>query len=131
MEQGVKDSFAKQGLMQTFGAKLSKVETGRCEITCGFSKGLSQQHGFFHGGAISSLADTACGYAALTLMPKGSEVLTVELKMNFLRPAKQEAIKVIGTVLKSGSRITVCEAHVYNEDDSLLLAKMTATMIPV
>ena len=77
MYERIKESFDKQGLMQTLNARLVEVEKGRVKITCEFSKTLTQQHGFFHAGVLTSLADSACVYAALTLMPLDKEVLTV------------------------------------------------------
>jgi len=130
MEQRIKESFARQGLMQTFGAELTEVVSGSCEIVCEFKAGLSQQHGFFHGGVITSIADSACGYAALTLMPEGAEVVTVEFKINFLKVANTSRLRVVGKVLQSGRSLTVCEGCVYSEDGTLC-AKMTATLMAI
>ena len=124
------ESFAKQGLMQTLGAELIAVVNGRSEIVCEFKEGLSQQHGLFHGGVIASIADSACGYAALTVMPEGAEVLTVEFKVNFLKAADTSRLRAVGTVLQSGRKLTICEGHVYSEDGTLC-AKMTATLIAI
>src|SRR5580765_6977181 len=83
----IRESFDRQGFMRTLGAILESVEPGTVTITCGFDKGLTQQHGLFHGGVVASLVDVACGYAALSVMPADREVLTVEFKIHFLKPA--------------------------------------------
>lgn len=87
IEAEVRASFAKQGLMTSFGASITTLAPGRCTITLPYSEAVGQQHGFFHGGIIGAVGDTAGGYAALTVLPSGSEVLTLEYKINFLRPA--------------------------------------------
>jgi len=130
MYERIRESFDKQGLMQTMNARLIEAEKGQVKITCEFSEALTQQHGFFHAGVLTSLVDSACGYAALTLMPPDKEVLTVEFKVNFLNPATTKIIAT-GTVLQSGKNLTICEGHVFDETETKLLAKMTATMIAV
>ena len=115
--------------MITLGAKLVSVEQGGVVIECPWSEGLTQQHGFFHAGVLTTIADSACGYAALTMMPEGREVLTVEFKVNFLRPANTHKIIARGSVVHSGKTLTVCNGEVFDETGSKLLAKMTATMI--
>jgi uncharacterized protein (TIGR00369 family) len=131
MYERIKESFDKQGLMHTLNAKLLEVEKGQVRIACDFSEGLSQQHGYFHAGVLTSIVDSACGYAALTLMPPDKEVLSVEFKINFLKPANTSKLIAKGTVLQSGKNLTVCEGHVYDETENKLLAKMTATMIAI
>jgi uncharacterized protein (TIGR00369 family) len=131
MYDKIKQSFDKQGLMKTLGAQLIEVEKGKVKITCEFSEALSQQHGFFHAGVMTSIADSACGYAALTLMPLEKDVLSVEFKINFLKPAKTTKIIATGTVLQSGKNLTICEGYVFDETETKLLAKMTATLIAV
>jgi uncharacterized protein (TIGR00369 family) len=108
----VADSFARQGLMRTLGARLVRVAPGEVEIAADFHEGLSQQHGFFHAGATSAIADSAAGYAALSLFDAGSGVLTVEFKINLLAPAAGERIVARGRVERSGRTITVCRADV-------------------
>lgn len=100
-------------------------------ITCAFDEGMTQQHGLTHGGVLASLADVACGYAALTMMPAGKEVLTVEFKINFLKPAKSDAVVAVGQVVQSGRTLTVCEGTVFDGTRARVLAKMTATMMAV
>lgn len=108
----VRASFARQGLMRTIGARLSAVEPGRTVIELPLSAGLTQQHGLFHSGVIGAIADNAGGYAAMSLMPEGSEVMTVEYKINFLRPARGDLLRAIGQVLRAGKSVTVVRAEV-------------------
>lgn len=131
MYERIKSSFDKQGLMATLNAKLEEVETGQVKITCGFSEGLTQQQGFLHAGVATSIVDSACGYAALTMMPEDTEVLTVEFKVNFMKPAATDKLIAIGKVLQYGKRLTVCEGYVYDSKQEKLIVKMTATMISV
>lgn len=131
MYEKIKQSFDKQGLMKTFNAKLIAVEKGQVKITCDFSEGLTQQHGFFHAGVATSIVDSACGYAALTMMPDDMEVLSVEFKINFMKPAKTDKLVAIGKVLQAGRTLTICEGYVYDSSEEKLISKMTATMIGV
>ena len=91
-ENRIRVSFAKQGLMKNFDARLISVEEGKVRIECLKTESLTQQHGFFHAGVLTSIVDSACGYAALTLMPGEKDVLTVEFKVNLLRPANTDKI---------------------------------------
>lgn len=131
MYERIKQSFDKQGLMKTLNAQLAEVEKGQVKITCEFSGALTQQHGFFHAGVLTSIVDSACGYAALTMMPDNAEVLSVEFKINFMKPAKTDKLIAIGKVLQSGGTLTVCEGYVYDSNEEKLIAKMQATMITV
>ena len=117
--------------MRTLGASLESVESGIVTVTCGFENGLTQQHGLFHGGVLASLVDVACGYAALSVMPPDREVLTVEFKIHFLKPAKTDRVIAIGRVVQSGRTLTVCEGSVYDATRTHVLARMTATMMAV
>jgi uncharacterized protein (TIGR00369 family) len=105
-------SFNMQGLMATLGAKLVLVSGGEVHIALPFSNRLSQQHGYVHAGAITSVADTACGYAALTMAPPDCDVVTAEFKINFLRPALGDHFLAIGRVQNSGKLLTVCTGEV-------------------
>jgi len=125
------ESFDRQGLMRTLGAVLESVDSGTVTITCGFNEGLTQQHGLFHGGVVASLADAACGYAALTVMPENREVLTVEFKIHFLKPAKTNQLIAVGQVVQAGRTLTVCEGSVFDATRTRVLARMTATMMAV
>jgi uncharacterized protein (TIGR00369 family) len=117
--------------MRFLGAVLESVEPGTVTIRCAAHDGLTQQHGLLHGGVLASLADVACGYAALSLMPEGKEVLTVEFKINFLRPANTDQLVAVAKVVHAGRTLTVCEAVVYEGQRTTVLARMTATMMAV
>ena len=127
----VKSSFECQNIMATLGAKLVSITPGRAEIEMNFDKRFTQQHGFLHAGTVTTLADSACGYAALSLMPPDSAILAVEFKVNFLSPAQGERFTAIGDVLKGGKTITVCQGQVFaHKNGNLkLVAQMQATMM--
>jgi uncharacterized protein (TIGR00369 family) len=129
----VRSSFHCQQLMMTIGAEMTKVAPGEVRIEMPFSPALTQQHGYIHAGIITSIVDSACGYAAYTLMPASSGVLTVEYKVNFLRPASGEKFVGIGRVIKPGRNLTVClgEALAYEKGKGKLIATMQATMMAV
>ena len=112
-ESEVRASFACQGLMRAIGAELAALGPGRCTVAVSFSEKVGQQHGFFHGGVIGAVADTAGGYAALSLLPAGSEVVTLEYKVNFLRPAAGDRLLAEGSVLRAGRSVTVTRADVF------------------
>jgi uncharacterized protein (TIGR00369 family) len=105
-------SFARQGLMGHLGAELADVGEGTCTITCRPRPELGQQHGYAHAGAVAAIADSAAGYAALSLQPEDSEVLTVEFKINLLAPADGELLIARGRVVRPGRTLSVCEASV-------------------
>lgn len=132
-EQAVRDSFAAQQLMATIGARLARVVAGEIEIRVPFRPQLTQQHGFLHAGVVTSALDSACGYAALSLMPEGVEVLTVEFKTNLLAPARGEELIARGRVVRAGRTITVCQADAIMLADSeeTLVATMLATVMTV
>lgn len=111
----VRESFARQGLMTTLGAQIVSLEPGFCVVEMAYSPGVSQQQGFFHGGAIGAIADTAAGYAAYSLMPAGAEILTVEFKLNLVRAAMPPLLRVEGRVLRAGKTLTVCRADVFHQ----------------
>jgi len=127
----IRQSFEKQGFMRTLGASLEAVEPGTVTITCASDERMTQQHGLMHGGVLASLVDVACGYAALTKMPAEREVLTVEFKINFLKPANTDRVIAVGQVIQSGRTLTVCEGTVFDSTRTRVLAKMTATMMAV
>jgi uncharacterized protein (TIGR00369 family) len=132
-ESRIRSSFYKQGVMKTIGAKLVKVLPGEVHIEFSFIESLTQQHGYIHAGIITSVVDSACGYAAYTLMSADSEVLTIEYKVNFMSPAKGDRFRGIGRVLKPGRNITVCSGDVIAIDKGkeIIVATMLATMISV
>jgi len=117
--------------MHTLGAVLESVEAGTVTISCGFEEGLTQQHGLFHGGVVASLVDVACGYAALSVMPDDREVLTVEFKIHFLKPAKADRVVAVGRVIQAGRTLAICEGSVFDATRTRVLARMTATMMAV
>src|SRR5918999_2782707 len=101
-EKRVRENFARQRVMQLIGASLKRVEPGAVDIVLPYHHDLTQQHGYIHAGILTTVADSACGYAAYTLMPAGSEVLSVEFKMNLLRPAAGELFVAEARVVKAG-----------------------------
>jgi uncharacterized protein (TIGR00369 family) len=129
----IRDSFDRQGLMRLLGAQLALVAPGQVQIRLPNRPEVSQQHGYIHAGATSAIADSAGGYAALTLMPETAEVLTVEYKLNLLAPAAGDHLAATGTVLKSGRTLTVCRLEVYavQGEDSKLVAAGQQTLISV
>ena len=114
-ERRTRESFARQGAMAHLGATLERVEPGRVEIRMPFRPELSQQHGFFHAGMISTIADSAGGYAGFTLFPADAGVLTVEFKINLLAAADGELAIATGEVIRSGRTLTVCRLEAYVE----------------
>ena len=132
-ELRIRESFARQEMMKTLGAQLSAVSNGATEVRFPCAVSLTQQHGFVHAGAVTTALDSACGYAALTLAPKGSEVLTVEFKVNLLAPATGEAIVARAQVKRAGKNLTVCagDAFALRPEGEKLIATMLATMIYV
>ena len=130
-ERRIRQSFARQHVMQLIGASLSRVEPGVVDIVLPFREDLTQQNGYIHAGIITTVADSACGYAAYTLMPADSEVLSVEFKVNLLRPAGGETFVAEGRVLKAGKTLTVTRCDVYGRtgEETKLVATMLATMI--
>jgi len=130
--QDVERSFARQAIMNLIGAKLSLIEPGVIEITLPYRADLTQQRGFLHAGLVTTIADSACGYAAYSLMPAGSEVLSVEFKVNLLRPAQGESFVARAEVIKAGRTLTVVGADVFGVDVNgkrELVATMQGTMI--
>ena len=111
--QRVQSSFDRQQVMKLLGAKLARLAPGECDIELPFKAELTQQHGYFHGGIIGTIADSAGGYSAFTLMPEDSSVLTVEYKMNLLAPGDGELLIARGRVLKSGRTLVVSRVDVF------------------
>ena len=127
----VRDSIDRQQFMTTLGARLVLIADGRVGIALPAVAGLTQQHGYVHAGVIASVADTACGYAAYTLMPDGHDVLTIEFKLNLLAPAAGEEIEARAEVVRAGRTLTVCRGDVYARaaGTEALVATMLATII--
>jgi uncharacterized protein (TIGR00369 family) len=133
-EQRVRSSFARQKIMRTIGAELTSVTPGIVEIEMPFSSDLTQQHGFLHAGVISTALDSACGYAAFSLMPPEAAVLTIEFKVNLLAPGRGERFLFRGEVTKPGRTILVADGQAYafnREGEAKLIATMTGTMMTV
>ena len=112
-ENRVRTSFARQKVMSTIGAELTRVNPGAVEIEMAFAPDLTQQHGFLHAGIISTALDSACGYAAYSVMPADSAVLTIEFKINLLAPGKGERFLFRGSVTKPGRTIVVADGQAY------------------
>jgi uncharacterized protein (TIGR00369 family) len=131
-ELRVRESFGRQRFMTLLGASLVRVAAGEVDIALPFSDQLAQQHGFVHAGAIASVLDSACGYAASTLMAADAAVLTVEFKVNLLEPAVGDRFLARAKVIRAGRTISVCRAEAVAEGGSeTLVALMTATIMSV
>lgn len=130
-ERRVRDSFARQGLMKHLGAELVSLAPGTAEIRTLFRPELTQQHHYFHAGVTGAIADSACGYAAYTLMPADSSVLTVEYKINLLAPADGEELIARARVLRSGKTLKICMADVFvrNNGEENHCATMISTLM--
>ncbi len=139
-EQRVRDSIGRQTLLRTLGVTVAQVSAGRVVLDLPYRPDLCQQNGYVHAGAITTLADSACGYAAMSLMPGDRDVLTVEFKVNLLAPARGDRFRATGEVIRAGRTLTVCSAEVVawaddgdrNPESSLVrVALMQATMMAV
>ena len=132
-ETRIHASFERQQVMQLLDARLGRVLPGEVHIELPYSPKVTQQHGYVHAGIITTIVDSACGYAAYSQMPPDTSVLSVEFKINFLQPAKGELFLAIGKVVKSGRTLTVCsgEMHAVNQNEKHFVALMQATMIAV
>jgi uncharacterized protein (TIGR00369 family) len=132
-ESRVRASFDRQRFMATIGARLARVEAGEVDIELNIRDDLMQQHGFLHAGVLATAADSACGYAALSLMPAGVAVLSVEFKVNLLAPAAGDRIVARGRVIRAGKTVTVCWGDVtaHAGDTERLVATMVGTMMTV
>ena len=129
----VRASFGRQAAMTMMGATLARVDPGEVAIDLAFRPDLTQQHGFLHAGITTSVMDTACGYAALSLMDPGTAVLSIEFKVNLLAPARGDRFQATGRVIRSGRTVTIVagEFHVVDSGEKTLVAVMTATMMTV
>lgn len=125
--QRVENSFSRQGIMAHLGASLRQVKPGFCEIQVSYMPELSQQHGYFHGGVVGTIADSAAGYAGYSLMPSESSVLTVEYKLNLLSPADGELLIARGHVVKPGRTLVIARADVVVVKDNR--EKLCATLL--
>lgn len=130
----IMESFDRQGLMSHLGARITRIAPGRVHIVLPARPEVTQQHGYVHAGATSAIADSAGGYAAYTLFPEDTDVLTVEYKINLLAPATGDHIEAVGTVLKSGRTLTVCQLEVFGvqgDGERKLVANGMQTLIRV
>ncbi len=112
----IEDSFRNQGLMYHLGAEIAEIRPAEVTLRLPFRPELTQQMGYFHAGATTALADSAGGYAALTLFPEGDDVLTTEFKLNLLNPAQGDWLEATGRVVKAGRTLTVCQLDVHAVD---------------
>ena len=131
--QRIRSSFARQPAMETIGAELTRVEHGTIEIELPFDIKLTQQHGFLHAGVISAALDSACGYAATTMIDQDASILTIEFKVNLMSPGRGERFLFRGEVTKPGSTIIVADGRGYAIGDgpAKLIASMTGTMMVI
>jgi uncharacterized protein (TIGR00369 family) len=132
-EARVRASFGRQAAMETVGATLAAVEPGHVVIEMPWAQPLTQQHGFLHAGMVATALDSACGYAAFSLMPADAAVLTIEYKINLLAPAKGQRFRMEGLVIKPGRTVTVAEGKAYAIDGGRekLIATMHCTLMAV
>jgi len=132
-ERRVRESFNRQSAMRELGAELVRVKPGRVEIRFPFRERFTQQHGFMHAGIVAAVLDSACGYAAFSLMPAEAGVLSIEFKINLLAPARGESFLACGQVLRPGRTVTVCQGVVsaVDHDGEVEVAAMQATMMAI
>ena len=132
-EAKVRASFNRQEIMKTVNASILTIEPGEVVLTFPYHARLTQQHGFIHAGIVSTVLDSACGYAAFSLMPINAAVLTIEFKINLLSPARGEQFRAVGTVKKPGRNITVTEGELFATINGVqkLVATMTGTIMSV
>jgi uncharacterized protein (TIGR00369 family) len=133
-EKLIRESIGRQTLLATLGIELAEIAPGRVVLELPFRTDLCQQNGFLHAGAITTAADSACGYAAMTLQPRERDILSVEFKVNLLRPAVGERFRATATVVRSGRTITVCSADVValaRDGSAKSVAVMQATMMAI
>jgi len=131
-DKRVRASFARQRVMQTLGVEIARLEPGEIELTMPHALAFTQQHGFMHAGIVTTALDSACGYAAFSLMPADATVLTVEFKTNFIAPAQGDRFVFRANVVKPGRTLTVCDARAFALDQSAgerLIATMTGTLM--
>ncbi|KIC16047.1 phenylacetic acid degradation protein [Leisingera sp. ANG-DT] len=133
MDDRIRSSFAKQSMMQTLGAEVASVSPGEVVITTPILPGSRQQHGVAHAALSFAIGDTAAGYAALTMMPEGSEVMTAEMKINLLAPGAGDYLRATGKVIKPGRRLVIvtAEVHAVTGEEEKLVALLQGTMVPV
>jgi len=131
--QRIRDSFARQAIMATIGAELGRIEPGAVDIELPYHERLTQQHGYLHAGTVSTVLDSACGYAALSLTERGAAVLAVEFKVNFLAPARGERVIARARVKKAGRNLSICvaDAVALENGSEQTVATMLSTIMTV
>jgi uncharacterized protein (TIGR00369 family) len=127
----VRASFDRQGMMSTLGAGVTAVERGKVVLSLGHDERLTQQHGFLHAGAVTSVLDTACGYAAFSVMPADAAVLTVSFTVNLMAPAAGQRFTITGEVVRAGRTLVVCRGEAFADGSDRPFAVMQATMTAV
>jgi len=127
----VRASFDRQGMMTTLGVEVTAVERGKVVMALGHDERLTQQHGFLHAGAVTSVLDTACGYAAFSVMPPDAAVLTVSFTVNLMAPAAGERFTITGEVVRAGRTLVVCRGEAFADGSDRPFAVMQATMTAV
>lgn len=133
-DRRIRDSIGRQTLLKTLGIEIVELSPGRVTLELPFRTDLCQQNGFIHAGAITTAADSACGYAAMTLQPEDSDILTVEFKVNLLSPAIGDRFLATATVVRSGRTLTVCSAEVVADaatSEPKTVALMQATLMAI
>ena len=129
-EKQITESFSKQSFLSTIGARLESVEAGQVAVSCSSRDDLKQHTGVLHAGVLCTIADVACGYAAMTLVPDHcSSIVSVEFKVNLLRPVGGKKVIATGRVIKPGKTLMIAEAEVVDDDTGKLVAKMLGTMM--
>lgn len=123
----IRESFGRQKAMALIGASLARVQAGEVDVALPYRDDLTQQKGFIHGGILGLIADTACGYAAFSLMPAGGSLVTVEYKMNILKPGRGSLVAQ-GKVIRPGRTLTVARAEVYADDGSHVATMLQTLM---
>ncbi len=133
IRQKIRDSFARQSMMGTLGAELGSIEKGRVEIIAPIGDHIRQQHGYAHAGLTFSIGDSAAGYSALTVIPEDQEVVTSEMKIHLLAPARGTSLIARGNVVKGGRRLVIVTADVFAVEDGqeTHVAMLSGTMVPV
>ena len=128
MRERVRASLDRQGMMRTLGVELTSIERGRVQMVLRHDDRFTQQHGFLHAGAVSAVLDSACGYAAYSVMPPEAAVLTVTFTINLLAPAAGQQFTIAGSVVRAGRTLVVCRGEAFADDAAVPFAVMQATM---